>query len=161
MANEHQTRLFTDEDHPLVSKSWLLKQLHSDEVEQRFKLPKMQSVLLLNRDVNSADEASQYIASDETLSCDPKLMPNIEEGIQLVFDAIISGETIAIYGDFDVDGISGAAILTETMNHIGASVITYIPHRINEGHSLNEDAITYLNSKQAKLIVTVDCGTTA
>ena len=80
MANEHQTRLFTDEDHPLVSKSWLLKQLHSDEVEQRFKLPKMQSVLLLNRDVNSADEASQYIASDETLSCDPKLMPNIEEG---------------------------------------------------------------------------------
>ena len=161
LANEHQTRLFTDEDHPLVSKSWLLKQLHSDEVQQRFKLPKLQAVLLLNRHVNSTDEASQYIASDEALSCDPKLMPNIEEGIQLVFDAIVSGETIAIYGDFDVDGISGAAILAETMNHIGASVITYIPHRINEGHSLNEDAITYLNSKQAKLIITVDCGTTA
>ena len=161
LINANQTRLFNDEEHPLVSRRWILKHIYSDAIEQRFSLPKVQTVLLLNRQVTSSVDASHYLTSDERLSCDPNLMPNINDGIGLVVDAINSGQTIAIYGDFDVDGISGAAILSETMTYIGASVITYIPHRVNEGHSLNEKAIEHLNSKNVKLIVTVDCGTTA
>lgn len=161
LINADQTRLFNDEEHPLMSKRWILKQVHSDATEQLSSMSKIQTALLLNRQITSSIEASHYLTSDERSSCDPNLMPNINDGIGLVVDAINAEQTIAIYGDFDVDGISGAAILQETLTHIGASVITYIPNRVTEGHSLNEEAIQNLNLKNVKLIVTVDCGTTA
>ena len=161
MVNEDQKRLFVNEEHPLILKSWVLHKPHSQIAEQRLGLPKLQAALLSNRGVKTTLEAIDFLASDERLSSDPKLLPNIDKGVELVSDAIKSGQTIAIYGDFDVDGISGSAILAETMFHVGASVITYFPHRINEGHSLNKEAIKYLNSKDVKLIITVDCGTTA
>ncbi|MQG15653.1 MAG: single-stranded-DNA-specific exonuclease RecJ [SAR202 cluster bacterium] len=161
MENEDKTRLFKSKEHPLISKTWMLYQPNLGISEFIADLPNLQATLLSNREVKSKHEAVQFLTSDERLSFDPQLLPNIQEGISLVADTVNKGNTIAIYGDFDVDGISGSAILAETLFHIGASVITYIPDRINEGHSLNEEAIHYLNERNVKLIITVDCGTTA
>ena len=156
-----QTISFEEKNNPVDSEPWRIKQLYPDDLERTFGRPKLQAVLLLNRQIKSSFDAESYLASDERLSCDSKLLPNIDNAIKLVTDAISSGDLIAIYGDFDVDGISATAVLSEILTCIGASVTTYIPHRVTEGHSLNTEAITHLASQNVKLIITVDCGTTA
>ncbi len=68
------------------------------------------------------------------------------------------GRRVGIVGDFDVDGITGAAILVEALANFGIEVIPYLPHRISEGHGLSEEAIRFLADRGVELIVTVDCG---
>ena len=75
--------------------------------------------------------------------------------------AIDSGETIGIFGDFDVDGVSGSAIAAQGLGELGAKVAPYIPHRMSEGHGLNEAAILALRERDVSVMVTVDCGVTS
>ena len=88
MVNEDQKRLFVNEGHPLLLKSWVLHKQHSQIAEQSIGLPKLQATLLSNRDVKTSLEAIDFLASDERLSSDPKLLPNIDKGVELVSDRI-------------------------------------------------------------------------
>ena len=90
LVNEDQKRLFVNEGHPLLLKSWVLHKQHSQIAEQSIGLPKLQATLLSNRDVKTSLEAIDFLASDERLSSDPKLLPNIDKGDELVSDAIKS-----------------------------------------------------------------------
>lgn len=94
---------------------------------------------------------------------DPSRMPDLDRAAARLFDAARAGERIVIYGDYDVDGISASAILFHTLRHLvpGANVSCYIPHRLDEGYGLNEDAVASLADEGAAVIVTVDCGVTA
>jgi len=97
---------------------------------------------------------------------DPSLMPDMDRAAERLLAAIAGGETIAIYGDYDVDGITATAILYHMLGAIAPDalrerVITYVPHRIDEGYGLNAEAITELARCGAKVIVSVDCGVTA
>ena len=76
----------------------------------------------------------------------------------LVRQMVKQGETIVIYGDYDVDGVTAAAILAQVIRAMGGQVITYIPNREDEGYGLNPDAITELVGQGARLMITVDCG---
>lgn len=94
---------------------------------------------------------------------EPSLMGDMDIGAARILEALSRGERIAIYGDYDVDGVTAAAILYHVFKAMApdADVLTYVPHRIDEGYGLNSGAIEQLASEGAKVIVSVDCGVTA
>jgi single-stranded-DNA-specific exonuclease len=78
-----------------------------------------------------------------------------------IYRALLSGENIAIYGDFDADGITGTALLVQGLSSLGGKVIPYIPHRLTEGYGLKTAALEKLRQQGISLVITVDCGITA
>ena len=92
---------------------------------------------------------------------DPFLMRDMDKAAARVERALAEGETIAIYGDYDVDGITSTCLLTSFLARRGAAILPYIPDRLGEGYGLNRDAIAALAHRGVTLIVTVDCGITA
>ncbi len=94
---------------------------------------------------------------------DPSLMSGMDRAAERILGAARRGEPIAIYGDYDVDGVSATAILYHTLRAIApaADIRTYVPHRMDEGYGLHTEALRQLAAEGAKLIVSVDCGITA
>jgi single-stranded-DNA-specific exonuclease len=94
---------------------------------------------------------------------DPSLMPGLDRAAERLLAAARSGERIAIYGDYDVDGVSASAILFHTLRAIvpDCALTTYVPHRIEEGYGLNAASLRELHAQGHTLIVSVDCGITA
>ena len=89
--------------------------------------------LLYNRGLTEPTELQLFIDSDKRLSGDPWLLPDMHQAVARIYQALLSGEKIAIYGDFDVDGISGTALLVHGLSILGGKAIPYIPHRMTEG----------------------------
>lgn len=93
----------------------------------------------------------------------PERLPDMDRAAVRILEALASGETIAIYGDYDVDGITATAILVRMLRQLrpDARILTYVPHRLDEGYGLNAEAIRSLAGEGARVIVSVDCGITA
>lgn len=104
--------------------------------------------------------ARNYLRGDAPLNS-PFLMKDMKTAADRVRLAVARKEHIAVFGDYDVDGITSTALLTEFLRGMGARVTSYIPARLEEGYGLNEIAIRWLYKQQVNLIVTVDCGITA
>ena len=124
-------------------------------------LPPLQAQLLFNRGITEPAQVEAYLAPDASLIHDPLLLPDMEEGVARLRRAIDSRETVAVFGDFDTDGVTGTALLTQAFSHLGLKVIPYLPHRVTEGHGLNLNAVRMLAEQGASVIVTVDTGTTS
>ncbi len=89
----------------------------------------------------------------------PMELPDVDKAVARLNEAISLKEQITVYGDYDVDGVTGTSVLMTVLKRLGASVNYYIPHRTSEGYGLNLKAVSILASKQrTKLIVTCDCG---
>lgn len=101
------------------------------------------------------------MAADERLSGNPFLLPDMQPAVARIYRALLSGENIAIYGDFDVDGITATALLVQGLTTLGGKVIPYIPHRLTEGYGLKTTALENLHRQDISLVITVDCGITA
>ncbi len=123
-------------------------------------LPPLVAQLLYNRGITREADVELFLNADSRLSNDPYLLPDIHPAITRIYRALLSAESIAVYGDFDVDGISGAALLTQGLASLDARVTTYIPHRLKEGHGLNTTALWELQQQGINLVITVDCGVT-
>ena len=117
--------------------------------------------LLYNRGVTDLPSAKTFLSRDEKLLEDPFLLPNMEAAVTRIHSAIRSGETIGVFGDFDADGVTGTALLEEGLTRLGGRVISYLPHRIREGHGLNSLALRALREQGVTLLITVDCGVTS
>ena len=115
--------------------------------------------LLHNRGITNPADAETFLARDERLLEDPGLLPGMARAVTRLRTALDSGETIGVFGDFDADGVTGTALLSEGLEQLGAKVIPYLPHRDTEGHGLSSQAVRALREDGASLIVTVDCGT--
>jgi len=124
------------------------------------RYPKLIAQLLYNRGLRDLSDIELFLAADERLAADSKLLPGIEHATSRIYRALLSGEKIAVYGDFDVDGITGAALLANGLRYLGADVTPYIPHRMTEGHGLRIAALEELQNLGVRLVVTVDCGVT-
>jgi len=122
-------------------------------------LAPLMAQLLYNRGVK-LDETELFLAADSRLEGNPFLLPDISQAMSRVYKALLSGEKIAVYGDFDSDGVTATVILAEGLSWLGAKVVPYIPHRVREGHGIKSPAIEELHSQGVGLIITVDCGTT-
>ena len=117
--------------------------------------------LLYNRGLTQPSQLEPFIAADKRLSGDPSLLPDIQPAVARIYRALLSGENIAIYGDFDADGITGTALLVQGLSRLGGKVIPYIPHRLTEGYGLKIAALEKLHQQGISLVTTVDCGITA
>ena len=116
--------------------------------------------ILSARGYGDAAAAREYLRGDAPL-LSPFLMKDMKTAADRVRLAVARKEHIAVFGDYDVDGITSTALLTEFLRGLGARVTSYIPARLEEGYGLNELAIHWLYKRQVNLIVTVDCGITA
>lgn len=119
--------------------------------------------LLWNRGLIDAETTPKQLArvlkpDFEAGLHDPMLMPNMKEALDRIDAAIAAGEPITIYGDYDADGVPGAAVLLETLRRLTEKVDFYIPAREDEGYGLTEGPLRKLKGRGTKLIVTVDCG---
>jgi len=117
--------------------------------------------VLINRGITDARAGGAFLRPKLTELIDPEQMPGVLLAVQRVAQALQSKQKITIYGDYDVDGITGVSILWQLLRLLGADVDYYIPHRIDEGYGLNADAISTLAKAGTELLITVDCGVTA
>jgi len=118
------------------------------------------AMILASRGLADATAAASYLDCDAALP-DPFLMADMALAAGRVGLAMTRGEKIAVFGDYDVDGITATCLLTDFLRRHGADVVSYIPGRLEEGYGLNPIAIRQLHAEGVKLIVTVDCGITA
>jgi len=114
--------------------------------------------LLICRGICDPDAARRFLDPKLSDLRDPNDLPGCAEAAELLVEAIRDGRRIVVYGDYDVDGISGTAILCRCIRMLGGNAGYYIPHRIDEGYGLNRDAVDQLAEQQTRLLVTVDCG---
>lgn len=121
-------------------------------------LPPLIAQLLYNRGLENPDQFESFLCADERLCHDPFLLPDIDKAVHRIHQAILGGETIAVYGDFDADGITSTALLSQGLAKLGGNVYPYIPHRFQEGYGLNTTALRSLFQLGITLVVTVDCG---
>ena len=118
------------------------------------------AMVLSARGIMNPKQAQAYLGCDAPLH-DPFLMKDMDLAAGRVGLAMTRGEKIAIFGDYDVDGITATCLLTSFLRRHGADVVSYIPGRLEEGYGLNPIAIHQLHEEGVNLIVTVDCGITA
>ena len=118
------------------------------------------AMVLSARGIENEHQAHAYLGCDAPL-CDPFLMKDMAKAADRVTRAIRNGEKIAVFGDYDVDGITATCLLTHFLRRQGADVVSYIPGRLEEGYGLNPIAIHQLHKEGVELIITVDCGITA
>jgi single-stranded-DNA-specific exonuclease len=116
---------------------------------------------LVNRGIVEADAGRRFLQPKLVDLIRPARMPGIDAAVARLAKALEQKEKITVYGDYDVDGITGVSILWELLTLLGASVDYYIPHRIEEGYGLNCEAVRSLAKAGTKVLVTVDCGITA
>jgi single-stranded-DNA-specific exonuclease len=122
--------------------------------------PELIGRLLALRGVTDAASASEFLGKPGPQP-DPSDLPDINVAIDRLAHATRAGETVAVYGDFDVDGVTSAAQLCEALSSLGAAPMPYIPDRFSEGYGLNIPAIETLHRDGATLLVTADCGTSS
>ncbi|HEY0233521.1 MAG TPA: single-stranded-DNA-specific exonuclease RecJ [Afipia sp.] len=130
-------------------------------IAQRYQLPEMLARVIAGRgiDIDAVDDFLD--PTIRKLMPDPSTITQMEAAAKRIADAATRGEKVAIFGDYDVDGATSAALLAWHLRHCGLDPLIHIPDRIFEGYGPNVDAVRALAAKGATLLVTVDCGTTS
>ncbi len=124
---------------------------------QRAALPILAQILH-RRGYNTPEAALDFLGEYQQTT-DPFLIKGMEQAVSRLWAAIEQGEPVAVYGDFDCDGVSATVLLTEALRRLGAArVYPYIPDRVDEGYGLNSPALKWLAERGYKVVVTVDCG---
>ena len=122
--------------------------------------PCLVSAVLASRGIATEEEAAAFLEQEQRLTYSPFLMADMDKAAARVQQALADGEKIAVFGDYDVDGITATCILVDYLQSRGADVLHYIPRRIEDGYGLSCDAIEGLYRRGARLLITVDCGIT-
>ena len=127
----------------------------------RNKVNPLISVLLSSRNITEPDEVYKFLNPKETPLHDPHLLTDMDKAVTRIFKAIDNNESIAIYGDYDVDGMTSVAMLAMWLKSKGKECEKYIPGRFCEGYGLHSEALDILKERGVNLVITVDCGITA
>ena len=122
--------------------------------------PQLVSQVLAARGISTAEEAAAFLERGRDLTCSPFLMKDMDRAVECISRAISQGRRIAVFGDYDVDGITATVILVDYLKSRGVDVLHYIPRRIEDGYGLGQDAIRSLHEQGVELLITVDCGIT-
>jgi single-stranded-DNA-specific exonuclease len=145
-----------------LTRRWRLKPIDESTVErltEELKLSPLIARILTLRGFTDNDATRCYLSS--SLRSDlpsPFEMADMDAAVHRIVDAVRNKEQIGIWGDYDVDGTTGASVLVSFLREIGAQPIYHVPHRIEEGYGLNVEGLKRLQERGARLVVTVDCG---
>lgn len=143
-------------------KRWIISQYNKDmaaELAENYELDPFLALLLVSRRIDM-DTVDDFLIAEGEL-CDPFLLPDMKAAADRINYAIDNFEKIAVFGDYDADGITSTAIMYQYLEANGADVMCYIPDRIEEGYGITVDAINKIHEKGIKLIITVDNGISA
>ncbi|MBC7232117.1 MAG: single-stranded-DNA-specific exonuclease RecJ [Chloroflexi bacterium] len=120
-------------------------------------VPPLIMQLLYNRQIRTPDEVRAFLTRSFAVD-NPFLLKGMNEAVARLRQAIRAGEAIAVYGDYDVDGVAATALLVSVLRALGAQAMPYIPNRMDEGYGLNIPALKTLADQGIRLVITVDCG---
>lgn len=143
-----------------MNKKWQLYTADEEKIkriQEKYKVNTLIATVLSNRNINEND-IGIFLNPTRNDFHDPYLMPDMEIAVNRIIKAMENNEKIAIFGDYDVDGITSITVLKSFLEEQGMNVKEYIPNRLNEGYGLNIPAIERLNNEGYKLMITVDCG---
>lgn len=142
-----------------LSKRWLVPPALTAEADAALApYPPLLRQILFNRGFASYAEAQAFLNARPNFDTDPFQMTGMHTAVERITRALATREPIAIYGDYDVDGVTATALLVEALQALGAVVRGYIPNRFDEGYGLNKEALDHLQADGVKLVITVDCG---
>jgi single-stranded-DNA-specific exonuclease len=122
------------------------------------RLPETISRLLASRGIESEQSAEAFLSAKVAVEHDPMLLPQVDLALERVARAVRQDELVAVFGDFDVDGVTATAILVEGITALGGRAIRYLPHRFSEGYGLNKGALAGLRDRGVSLVISADCG---
>ena len=120
--------------------------------------------ILRARGIVEEDDIKEFLSDKPQKTYDPFLLPQMEEGVDLILSAVDNGMSICIYGDYDADGVTSVALLCDVLRSIAedpAQIKYYIPSRFDEGYGLNKNALEKISQIGIDLVVTVDCGSSS
>lgn len=144
-----------------MSKRWRIANYDPQSIamlQRAAGIPAVVAQLLLSRGIQSPDEAREFLDPKLNGLRDPSELPGATLAAELIYAAIGDQKKITIYGDYDADGMTSTAILLRCLTLLGANVDFYVPHRMDEGYSLNSEALRKLAEQGTDVVVTVDCG---
>jgi single-stranded-DNA-specific exonuclease len=132
------------------------------ELAEQLSLPALLAACLINRGCSCAESSSAYLEPRLARLSDPFLLPHMDRAVERLLEAHERQEPFVIFGDYDVDGVTATALLTEFFRALGWRCSYYLPHRMDEGYGLTQDAVENCVQKYpVKLLLAVDCGSTA
>jgi single-stranded-DNA-specific exonuclease len=150
-----------DQYRPLP-KRWRIHHLIPNDISQALgDFSPLMRQLLYNRGFETDEAAAAFIDGTVDHPTDPFLLSGMEAAVERLHAAIEGKENVAVYGDYDADGVTSTALLTEWLTKMGLTPRPYIPDRYDEGYGLNDDAIRQLAAEGVTLAITVDCGVRA
>ncbi|MFH1874169.1 MAG: single-stranded-DNA-specific exonuclease RecJ [Pseudomonadota bacterium] len=128
-------------------------------VSQKFGLHLATAQVLINRGISQPQTIQKFLNPNFQQIPDPFILPDMDQATDRIIKALKQKEKIAIYGDYDVDGLTGTALLCRFFKRLGVEPIVFIPNRLTQGYGLHSSAIKELKAKGVNLLITVDCGT--
>jgi single-stranded-DNA-specific exonuclease len=160
----HMPSAFLGVDHSVCGKRWrapLADDLAATALARQHGLPEIVARLLVQRGIGGAEAAGFLAPRLRDLLPDPRHLRDMDIAVERLAHAITGNEPIAVFGDYDVDGATSAALLLRFFAAVGASASVYVPDRLREGYGPNVPALLRLKDQGAAVVVTVDCGATA
>jgi len=143
-----------------MGKLWKVKELITEVVKNEFKeLHPLVAQGLFNRGITNLPAAQFFLGANYSDLHNPFLFKDMQSSVDRIYKAFEQNEKIAVYGDYDADAVTAAAVLLRTFKYLGITAEYYIPDRFSEGYGLNIPAFEKLKSKGVTVIITVDCGT--
>lgn len=121
-------------------------------------ISKILAHVLINRGLNCTEEAQKFLNANTEHLLDPYSFSDMHRAVNLIKKASRNKEKVMIFGDYDVDGLTGVTLLKETLKKMALDVMHYLPHRIKEGYGLSKNILHITEQKNIKLLITVDCG---
>lgn len=147
-----------------MSKHWIFADTSPDATEtlaRHLGVSRLTAGLLVNRGQTDPAAARRFLAPVLTALQDPVRVEQVRRAAGILADAVRAGRKITVYGDYDADGITAAALLIKCLRCAGAEPAAYVPLRETEGYGLHADALRQLRADGTEVVVTVDCGITA
>ncbi|MBK9007143.1 MAG: single-stranded-DNA-specific exonuclease RecJ [Anaerolineae bacterium] len=141
------------------NKRWVIAKTITQQASEALTVvPPILRQVLFNRGIGTEEQARAFVAAKTLADTNPFQMIGMQAAVDRINFALEHHEPIAVYGDYDVDGVTATALLVEALQKFGADVRGYIPNRFEEGYGLNKDALDSLKADGVKLVITVDCG---
>ena len=129
-----------------------------EELAGKSGIPDIIAKFLYQRGINTPEAVAQHLSPSLKSLSDPWKMMDMDRAVDRLVRAVAQKEQVAVFGDYDVDGVTSAALVSGFLERLGLKVTVYIPHRENEGYGLNAEALRNLASRGCRLLITVDCG---